>query len=1170
VLKLGGKLVVVVREPLPSSPPKPRKDADGASGAKAKVPPKAKAKAKAPPKAKAPADDPAAHQSEHETLRQDLARAYAGRPELSGVVGEDQLLERIAVIDANDIVQYLRARRPIELPDEVLEKLGVRRSGELLNHDGWIAEHQAGRGWPRFESDATRERFVVQLKAHLQASGGSVASTPLVIVGPPGVGKTRLVMEAITRAGVEARVAIAEEVEEVLKEISDQNLLRSAPSMVLVVDDCPIHKVDLVLRRFSRAQRDESPALAARLVVIVPHGEVMRPGEINELHELLLLQPLATDARLALIRQELDDGREVAVDASTGGYPWLAILVAREVRDGAATPKTPTDAARLALVSRAEQGDGRGPVRRRARALLAVMLANNPHWDALSDPEKEALALAVDFRDRKELVDELDACLRRGVLRSQRRWYITPGILEREVWKIATESPDPGGPLLPRIKAHCPEKVADFLACLEALKVDTASLGFAAAPLARDLAGRLRSLDDLTLPAVAASLTFCARHAPELVVDAVAALIDHSTSEQLEQRLDVRRPLVYALIALMRAPRLFTQVEGALFRLRVAENEGFANNASAVWAWLFLPAIDLTDASYEERFATLSRRCRVGFPEERLSAIDGLAALLHPFGLVFLEGGVPPRSVPGAGARFQACWGLLVSLASDEDPRIGEHVQEELVKNLRAGIGRGLLDAHADALVGAVRGFGESARVALRGELDAEQSLRGRDEAQLNPLWRRLDEASRASDFHQRLRDQLCARRVYADEAESASLDEALLAEGLRPESFPILQSLDEFERPDAHRAAPMMIAAGRLDDREVLLDPLIARARERRDGQMVSLWACGRWDRGDEATVRGLVDKWSEDPALLSAVVETMARIGLNDSWLTSLTALVRGGRLDEQAMRRLEHASWRDTSPALRQQLMESLLDCGEPAALRVVLTHYDREKRDLEPYDLALIERVLGVAATQVFTGHVAWSFYQCGLHLLDAGRTKVACEAAVAASCHESLPGDSVWQLVEVCARRAPQEFWEVLSGWLSGQGPEAGRLFVRLSFHDVVSPLPPDAVMSWIGTEDRRGRLISTILFFVDETLPSLARALLRRFGSSSSVARALAARFVSTTRPVRSLATFYGERCALALRWTSDSEVVVSEWARAVADDLWQRQKAEAEDEALEQRRFGT
>ena len=1133
VLQQGGRLVVVLREPLPGAPK---------------------------------SMDPAADRSEHDAPREKLADAYSARVELHGThAGE--LLPRIALVDANDLALYLRRRRPIELGDTLLGRLGVRRSASLLGHAPWIAEHQVERSRPEFQTDPAREDRIAQLASYLHPA--ALTAQPHVLVGPPGVGKTRLVMEAVERAGAVARVGAVEDADDALEELAEKNLLRSAPSVVLIVDDCPLHRVDKVLRAFRRARVDEPAASAARLVVIVPYGQALPTDEIDQPHELLDLAPLEHDARRALIHQELDDERVDAVDRSTEGYPWFAVLVAREVRDGAATPRSTTDAARLALVSRADLERDPRVVRRRARALLAVMLADNPRWADLAEDQQHQIALAVGLRDRAELHDALEACVRRGVLRAFRRWYVTPSVLEREVCRLAGDDTDPDGPLLPRIRRHCPERFAAFLECLRALSLDDATLAALAAPLAAELASTPDLLDALRAPPASAALEFVASHAPDAVIAPLSAAIGAASIEGLARRTEVRRPLVRALRDLAHHARLFTAVEGSLFRLRLTENEAYANNASAAWSSLFLASVDLTDAPFEERLPVLRRRCREGATPERRSAIRGLASLLDPAGMV-LVGRAPLRPAPDPRPRLRAFWQLLLPLAQDTDAEIAEAAQEQLVKHLRGGLRHGLLDEHAEALLDAVRGLGESSRVALRRELETEQALRSRETSRLDPLWALLDEATRAHDFGQRLRDRLQLHDTARADAQNAALDDAIIAEGLQQGDAPLVAHLDAFERPDAHRVAALMISAGRLDTTAVLRDPLVDCARARANGTLVSLWALGLWDRGAHTAVCDLIDQCLADEALMPAAVETMSRIGLDDTWTRRLAVPAREGRLDPRSLQLLEGVAWQHASAEARRSLMEALIDEGSGGALRVVLCHYDGDHDALRPEDLSLIARALRNAAQGVLSGHIAWSFLRCGLHLLDGGLGGDASEAAIAASSHEQLPGDSVWELLEACAQRAPAALWEVLAKSLAEPTPRADRLVLRLAFHDVTSALLAEVALRWAEHDLHRARTLASIVTFSSASLPEVVRALLHRFGAAPSVASALTARLSTTTRSVSSLAEFYKARLRWASSWADDPDAPVRAWASRAVAELSALHARELEDEALARRRYGT
>ena len=87
------------------------------------------------------------------------------------------------------------------------------------------------------------------------------------IVGRPGVGKTRLVLEALVDAAVKHRVRVAKSVEEAERAIDSQRLLQRHPDLVLVVDDCLVREARDIATSFRAAVREES---RARVVLLVP------------------------------------------------------------------------------------------------------------------------------------------------------------------------------------------------------------------------------------------------------------------------------------------------------------------------------------------------------------------------------------------------------------------------------------------------------------------------------------------------------------------------------------------------------------------------------------------------------------------------------------------------------------------------------------------------------------------------------------------------------------------------------------------------------------------------------------------------------------------------------------------------------------------------------------
>jgi len=1161
VLRDGGELLLVISEELPSAPPRGR----GSKASATKPKPKNAAK----PKRK----DRAAKGLERDGIRQELANRYAKHFGKGGP-STDALLARIHVVDGSELARLLRKRTPSEgLSRLFLERLGVRRSAAFMTHADWAVEHQVDRSRPQYVADAAREAQRDQISRFFTDTSDVVT---LVVSGPPGVGKTRLVLEALERAGLQARVHAAEDADEFARALED-DLLGGAPTGIFVVDDCPLERVEKVEKRFRRAQHDVGArGSAARLVMIVPRGESAQEG-LSARIAVVAVAPLDVTARNSLIRNELaseeHDPRIARIDTATQGYPWFAILVAREVKDGAATPVSTTDAARLAIASR-EQHDADPTCRRqRARALLAMMLANSPDWRAVEDETRDRLARAVNLRDRHELDPLLRACARRGVLRTTRRWYVTPAILEREVWRILTTPPDTDGPVIVRVYQHYPDGVDELLVRLGQLGLDPSELAREALALVKDLAGRFLRVADLASPGAGAVLTFCAAHAPADTARLLMMAVEAADAEELKRERRARRPLVRALVSIARQGADFDQIESALFRLRLAENEAYANNASAAWVWIFLPWLDLTGTPDSRCLARLRARCMTGDTAERLSAVQGLVDVVSPFTTVFLDGRQAEPNPTQAGELQEALrryWALLLDCVGVADPEIANAAQRGLVQHLRPALERGVLDPLADRVVTAAAVLTEPHRVTLRQDIDLERAAAHGTERTSNPLWKRLEVQTRPRSFVQRLRDRLTASPgVALAEGEHADqADEALLREGLAPPATPLLEHLAEFEARSASRSGELMVAAGRLDEAGILERPLVERARSGRDAYLLSTYCVGQAEGGRRERVERGVDAWRREPLLASGVVEVVARIGPDDLWLATLGALVGRGDVRPEAVRYLSMGTWPRTSAQARRTFYRTLLASGT-AGTQVVLERMARTKAALEPDDIDVLLEAVAAASRAPLYGGSAWTFHRCGRLLLDVDRAREVCAAAILAASHEELPGDNVWSLLEDCATQSPGELWRAFEPLLTARDPRAGRLLIRLAWHDVGSKLPPGDVMAWVGTDAHRGIEMAHITRFPDENLPALARTLLVQFGAASAIGRELAANFSSTRRAVRSLANFYAEQRTRAERWVNAADAEVRVWAARLVAELARRQAEDEEDEALA-RRVGT
>jgi hypothetical protein len=1127
--------------------------------------------------------------------RRKLAKRYAGRMR-NGKPGEPALEQRITIIDANDLALFLRGRKPIELSARLRGKLGVDSFPGLLSIEEWASHHGHDRGEPEFQWDEHRERVSRLIVDTLASTSQDAYARAIWLTGPPGVGKTRLLLESLRRHdAIRKRVLVAPTSEDGVKALRDDRLVQRHPTAVLVVDDCPEHDLDWTALWLAR---DNQGATGGLIVItpMAPDQASISPVSPSFRRCAISIAPMEREAHQALIRNEIGPVRsdeEVDRIASlTEGYPWFATLVAREIGQGAAMPRTVADAARLALCSNSD-ASRRDTMYRRARALLLVMITEDVNWHRLDDAEREALCRGVKLDDWRQFEREVEACRERGLLRMRLIFkYVTPAILGREVARMLLVSSDGGGRAScgPDLHRHARRFLPGLYQSLERLRLDASVLADLAEPIVRTLeAARLPDLDSPGGTGISeAELDFAVRHQPEQVARVLARWIDREPLESLRERTAVRRTLIRALQELHRRPSCFLEAEAALFRLACAENEIFGNNATALWQSLFTGNVHQpVDVQWE----LLRERCLQGEVAERLIALGGIRA-----GLLSRDRVAPRRSFPDDRlAHFNVDlhsyhregWRLLADCMAASDAGVVAHAGEIAAECLAGAVNVGLAAEVAAMLDAVVAVLDELTRRKLREAFSCIDTRRL--ETSEVEVWHVLGAALQPNSFGERLRQQVGSWIDPADADEVVAQDRALAREGLTPPEMPLLHEIAWLCSADAVRRASFTLVVGMEDVERVAGDALIDRARsDRAAAELLSAYLVG-WQRaGREAEVDGLLAALAAEPALAEAVALTIGRLGASDARIDLLLDVIARNVLTDHVFRAFTLGAWDwDVSDAALQRVVETLLGCGSLHAREVAMILIVNRLWRLAPRERPwppeleqalrrwqpVLEQCLRGTAPHDLSGKTG-SLWQRGARLLREMGGNVA-EIALLGLTTSSSPGrlgHPAWTALADAAEHDAGAVWSALVAAEAHAGPAlADALAMGLRHHHVTRWLDAEAVRHWIGRRaDRATWMARAVSMHLGHELPALARALLVRFGPNSEVAAVLGAVFQSTygRALVPSATYFYRHRIEQTRQWSTDSHPYVRDWAAKLLGALEERYEYHLAYEEHERRRW--
>lgn len=530
-----------------------------------------------------------------------------------------------------------------------------------------------------FQEDELRSHAVPLIQSHV----ATFDSEPyeLHVFGDTGVGKTRLVYEALARPGIVERVLVAPDASQFDRGLLTHVANSDERRLILVVDDCEATDRSGLARYAGMAEG------RIRLLTIGPRWSREQPSADMRRIEVLPLEAQASRQ----IAQSIGLGDRDAdlVAEYTEGYPGLALALARAIRFGDETET---------LVDRVRGHEEVGSV-------LASLVPPEdvPRLAILALFEK--LGLEGDLAQELALVCRLfeidEADIRAVVNRELGRFVSSAGRFRRvtprlfAVW-LATQLLSSDKDTLRTALAGLPESLRD--------RIVTQVRDFAGDPVVGEvlgetlaqhpfLEGALGDVDE----GASRLLHVASIAAPTAAMAAVERLLAGATQEQLLAFKTGRREMVWALEVLLWFEELFDRAATAMLRLAMAENETWANNATGVIQGVFRVFLGGTAAPYSQRL----RWAREAINE--FGAIGKptiVEALGHAFESQETRGSThfggrtapqewrPKRMEEELDARGGS-WDLLINIALSS-PELSDQVAKVLANGLSTAVARGL------------------------------------------------------------------------------------------------------------------------------------------------------------------------------------------------------------------------------------------------------------------------------------------------------------------------------------------------------------------------------------------------------------------------------------------------------------------------------------------------
>jgi hypothetical protein len=532
-----------------------------------------------------------------------------------------------------------------------------------------------------YQADNDRVRFIEAIRSHVTNS--SASPSEIHVYGDTGVGKSRLVYEALVGDGLRQRVLVVPDASS--WEQSLLTLVAQSPerTLILVVDDCEADD------RRSLGQYAGMAGGRVRLVTIGSRSTRERPVIDSRYLELLPLQ--AEASKEIALSVGLDESAANVVAGYTEGYPGLALTLAKAIRFG-----TPDGS----LIERVRGHEEIGPV-------LSSLLPGEDVKSLGMLALFERLGFEGDFAQELtiacQVLDVDEAELRQTSERELQRFVSTAGRFRRvtprlfAIWlasEFISQRRNSLSDALTRLPASLRERIINQMR------------EFAGDAVVAETLGQLLDEHPFTSGAIAdvdegaaRLLHVAAIVAPSAAIVAIERVLESVGTEQLSSYGPGRRETIWALQVLLWFEEFFERAANILLRFAIAENETWADNATGVLEGLFGVYLGGTGAPYHRRISWAGQAlARQGEPALSI-IIKGLGHALeaHESRVATDFGGrsAPeewrPRLLSEEIEARSAAWDLLLELAV-EIPSVSDQIAEVLAGGIRSVLQRGLAD----------------------------------------------------------------------------------------------------------------------------------------------------------------------------------------------------------------------------------------------------------------------------------------------------------------------------------------------------------------------------------------------------------------------------------------------------------------------------------------------
>lgn len=1029
-----------------------------------------------------------------------------------------------------------------------------RPVGDLMRFERWqsLKKHDIP-----FYHDETRAKSIELIQEVLR---GDRPRIPLRIEGLPGVGKTRLAMEAVRIPGLDENVLYASTPEDLEKGFF--NWLQDKPeaNLVLIIDECSMKQ--------SRRLIDKVEGCGDRVhLITIGSG---KPSQIYESEGgIFFIHPLPSTVMKDLLEKVTDNVLPPhAIDwivKASEGYVKLATRLAENMlkRPGE------VEASKLAKTPGvAEILEQLVPDSEKRRIMGCFSLLSRVGWD--EEYEWEGVLVAeffnINMDEFRMIVQEMED---EGLVSRKGRFrYTTPHLLA--VWLASFIWNSLGAKRLAEFYCRLifPEVREAFWQRLSDLGDNEAARSFV-----DEVLSQFKELSDINNEEISKLINKISGSYPVEALQTLERLLGHLPRDNLLGLTSGRRHVVWALEKLAWRRDTFHGAARILLSLAEAENESYGNNATNRWSNLFMVLLGPTEVPIFERYIHIKEALQCESKNKQLLAVRAIGKAIsghdsrtgggeHQGGRIVASHWQPktPEELLQAKREALELFDLALNIPDQEimDTSIDMFLQEafDLIPYLPEEVLKRAFELPSDT---------EYRRRRIRDTLEFLvtsndfESLTSEQKEQVHNMIATLQ----GTTFHDHFRRWI-GPWSYADTEASfnkTSYDPDDEVKKLADEAIQdpklLKPELDWIFSTEAEHIGLFVRHLGSLDDELKFFDLLLNNYLSiRRSPIPLTAYLLGRSDAGQDEWGEKILDRWAkENPEMSEVVLDATWRRPATRRAAERLMDMVDRKYLLPKDLTLLVWGVWTKTleSDPLKE-IIQRLIQDGSNRCIEAALSIVDHrirvnEKEREEFSDLAW--ELLRLTPRREISHMRDHHWGRIARVYLEDDPLRIAQIILDKAMEPETkfFVKDEFIKVLGEAARVSPEEIWGMIGEVLKSRNDDRQSfcLYMELRRTFYVN-IPEDVLLQWAEKNMPEGpRVIAAITHPGGAKLNPLARELLVRYGDDDEVGDLLYSNVFGSS-VVGSMAKWDERMRDTAEGWAKDSDPNVSAWAKKVAN----------------------